>query len=184
MLAALALEWFLLLLRSVIAVAFGIAVLISVAIAPGRLVPLVFLFGGYAVSDGIVALFLARSVKGLRGFGSLLFEAVVRIGTGVFAVASPAMTALALRSVFGVWAILSGAAALWAAAALRRDLAAEWPLPFAGALSVFCGAMLVLGAGRLVEIPWVIGPYSLLYGFTLMALALRLRQLAFEIARS
>src|ERR1700686_5071868 len=34
-----------------------------------------------------------------------------------------------------------------------------------------------------LEISWVIGPYSLLYGFTLLALALRLRQLAFEIAQ-
>jgi uncharacterized membrane protein HdeD (DUF308 family) len=183
-LAALAIEWFLLLLRSVIAVAFGIAVLVTAAIIPGRLVPLVLLFGGYAVLDGIVALLLARSVNGLRGFGSLLFEALVRTATGVVAITAPAATALALRSVFGVWAILSGIAALWAASALRRDLTGEWPLPFAGAVSVFCGAMLVLGAGRYVETSWIMGPYSLLYGFTLMMLALRLRQLAFEIARS
>lgn len=29
---------------------------------------------------------------------------------------------------------------------------------------------------------WVIGPYAILFGFTLLVLALRLRQLAYEIA--
>jgi uncharacterized membrane protein HdeD (DUF308 family) len=182
MLAALAVNWALLLLRSAIAIVFGIVVLVWPGLTPVSIVGVVLLFGAYAVVDGIVAMLLARSVKGLPGFGSLLFEAVVRTGTGVLAFASPVSTALALRGVFGVWALLSGIAALTAAVALRRDLAGEWPLPVAGSLSVFFGAMLVLGGGRYLEIPWVMGPYSLLYGFTLMALALRLRQLAFEVA--
>jgi uncharacterized membrane protein HdeD (DUF308 family) len=183
MLAALAVEWALLLLRATIAMAFGIVVLIWPAITPVSMVAIVLLFGAYAVADGLVALLMARGMKGLPGFGSLLFEGLVRAGTGVLAFTSPAALALALRGVFGVWALLSGVAALSAAAALRRDLAGEWPLPFAGSLSVLFGALLLLGAGRVLEIPWVIGPYSLLYGFTLLALALRLRQLAFEIAR-
>jgi uncharacterized membrane protein HdeD (DUF308 family) len=182
MLAALAVNWVLLLLRSAIAMTFGVVVLVWPGLTPVSVVGMVLLFGAYAVADGIVAMLMARSVKGLPGFGSLLFEAVVRMGTGVLAFASPASMALALRSVFGVWALLSGIAALSAAVALRRDLTGEWPLPVAGALSVFFGALLLLEAGLFLEIPWVIGPYSVLYGFTLLALALRLRQLAFEIA--
>jgi uncharacterized membrane protein HdeD (DUF308 family) len=184
MLAALAVNWVFLLLRSAIAMIFGVVVLVWPGLVPVSIIKIALLFGAYAVADGIVAIWVARSVKSLPGFGSLLFEAVVRIGTGVLAFAAPASMALALRSVFGVWALLSGIAALSAAAALRRDMTGEWPLPAAGSLSVFLGALLVLGAGRYLEIPWVIGPYSLLYGFTLLALALRLRQLAFEIAPS
>jgi uncharacterized membrane protein HdeD (DUF308 family) len=182
MLAALAVNWALLLLRSAIAMIFGVVVLVWPGPSPVRSVGIVLLFGAYALADGLVALLIARSVKGLPGFGSLLFEAVVRMGTGVLAFASPASIALALRGVFGMWALLSGLAALAAAVALRKDMTGEWPLPLVGAFSLFFGATLVLGAGRYVEIPWVIGPYSLLYGFTLLALALRLRQLAFEIA--
>jgi uncharacterized membrane protein HdeD (DUF308 family) len=182
MLAALAVNWAFLLLRSAIAMIFGVVVLVWPGLIPVGLVGIVLLFGAYAVADGIVAMLVARSVKGLPGFGSLLFEAVGRIGTGVLAFALPAFMALAVRSVFGVWALLSGIAALSAAVALRKDLTGEWPLPVAGAFSVLFGALLALGAGRFLEIPWVIGPYSVLYGFTLLALALRLRQLAFEIA--
>jgi uncharacterized membrane protein HdeD (DUF308 family) len=177
MLAALAVNWAFLLLRVVIAALFGI-----VAISwPGLTSKgLALLFGAYALSDGILALILAIGVKGLPGFGSLLFEAVVRLGVGIAAVVSPAATALALVDVFAVWALLSGAAAIGAAIALKRDMAGEWPLPFVGSLSLLCGTLLLaVGAP---ELKWVVGSYSILFALTLLALTSRLRQLAAEIA--
>jgi hypothetical protein len=38
------------------------------------------------------------------GFGSLLFEAIVRLAVGIVAVVSPAATALALIPIFAAWA--------------------------------------------------------------------------------
>jgi uncharacterized membrane protein HdeD (DUF308 family) len=138
------------------------------------------LFAAYAAVDGVLALILALSVNGVPGFGSLLFEALVRVGVAIFAFASPARAALALNDVFAGWAVLSGIAAIAVAVALRRELSGEWPLPLAGAVSVLSGVLLVtVGAP---DLRWVAGPFALLFALTLVALARRFRQLAEEIA--
>jgi uncharacterized membrane protein HdeD (DUF308 family) len=176
-LPALAVNWVFLLLRAIVAALFGVAVLLWPAPPIQRLV---MLFAAYAAVDGALALLLALSVKGVPGFGSLLFEALVRVGVAIFAFASPARAALALNDMFAAWAVLSGIAAIAVAVSLRRDLSGEWPLPVAGAASMVCGVLLViLGAP---DLRWVAGPFALLFALTLVALASRLRQLAAEIA--
>jgi uncharacterized membrane protein HdeD (DUF308 family) len=77
MLPTLSINWVFLLLRVIAAVLFGLSVLFWPMPPATTLVPL---FAAYAAVDGAVALRLALSVKGVPGFGSLLFAAVVRIG--------------------------------------------------------------------------------------------------------
>jgi nucleotide-binding universal stress UspA family protein len=115
MLSGLAVNWVFLLLRAIIAALFGVAVLVW---PTPPTTALVVLFAAYAAADGLLALMLALSVKGVPGFGSLLFEALVRLGVATFALASPARTSLALHGVFAAWAVLSGIAALAVAVAL------------------------------------------------------------------
>lgn len=179
MLAVLAAQWGLLLFRGVMGVLFGIVALIW----PGlTLMALVALFGAYALIDGGVALILAFSARGNPGFGSLLAEAIFGIGAGVVTFLYPGITAIALLAVIAAWAILTGIAALASAFALRRELAGEWPLPVAGALSLVLGILLLLqpGAGALAVV-WLIAMYALLAGSVMIALALRLRQFAQEM---
>jgi len=178
MLAALAINWVFVLHRVAIAVIFGVIVLVGPELRSSGLVSL---FGAYALSDGLLALVVALGVKGAAGFGSLLFEALVRLGVGILAFVSPGWTALALPDVFAAWAVLSGVAAIATAITLRRDLTGEWPLPLAGFTSLLCGGLLLLGF-RHQSLEWVIGPYAILFALTLLALALRLRQIAAEIA--
>src|SRR4051812_19487018 len=109
MLPALAVNWVFLLLRAIVAALFGVAVLLW---PTPPLQGLVMLFAAYAAVDGALALLLALGVKGVPGFGSLLFEALVRIGVAIFAFAAPARAALALNDVFATWAVLSGIAAI------------------------------------------------------------------------
>jgi uncharacterized membrane protein HdeD (DUF308 family) len=181
MLAGLALNWPFLMLRAVVGALFGVAALVWPA---QSVIGVALLVGAYALSDGALALIVAFSMRGHPGFGSLLFEAIVRSGAGVFALLSPARAALGISNALAVWAILSGIAAISVAVALRRDLAAEWPLPLAGVLSLVVGGMLIWGPGVPPEPSWVIGPYAILFGVTLLALALRLRQLADEVVAS
>jgi uncharacterized membrane protein HdeD (DUF308 family) len=177
MLPALAINWVFLLLRAIVAALFGVAVLLWPTPPLQRLA---MLFAAYAAVDGALALLLALGVKGVPGFGSLLFEALVRIGVAIFAFAAPARAALALNDVFAAWAVLSGIAAIAVAIALRRDMAGAWPLPVSGTASVLCGVLVVtLGAP---DLRWIVGPFALLFALTLVALASRFRQLAAEIA--
>jgi uncharacterized membrane protein HdeD (DUF308 family) len=177
-LSGLAINWVFLLLRAVLAALFGIAVL---AWPTPSTWSLVMLFAAYAAGDGMLALLIALSVRGVPGFSTLLFEAIVRLGVAGFAFAAPARAALALTDVFAAWAVLSGIAAIAVAVSLRHDLTGEWPLPLAGAVAVLLGLLLAVGPGA-PELQWVLGPYALLFAFTLLALSLRFRQLAFEIA--
>jgi uncharacterized membrane protein HdeD (DUF308 family) len=177
MLAALAVNWPFLLLRAIAAALFGVAVL-AWPVPPVR--GLVLLFAAYTAVDGVLALIVALAVRGAPGFGSLLVEALVRLGVAIVAFASPARAALALTDVFAAWAMLSGVAAIAVAVALRRELSGEWPLPLAGAASLVCGLLLVtIGAP---DLRWVAGPFALLFALTLVALASRFRQLAAEVA--
>jgi uncharacterized membrane protein HdeD (DUF308 family) len=178
MLAALAANWVFLALRAAVAAIFGIAAILMPTVT---LRGLVLIFGAYAAVDGALALVAALGARGVPGFGRLVFEAFVRIAVGLFAFAAPGYTALALTRIFAIWAVASGLAAIAVALGLRRDLSGEWPLPLAGAVSVLLGLLLaVLPATP--DLQWVIGPYALLFGATLLVLALRLRQLALEMA--
>lgn len=180
MLAVLAAHWGVLLFRGVIAMLFGIVALIW----PGlTLMALVVLFSAYAFIDGILALILAFSTRGQPGFGSLLAEGIFGTAAGIVAFLYPAITTIALLTVIAAWAILTGIAALAAAFALRHELAGEWPLPVAGALSLLLGILLLLrpAAGALAVV-WLIGTYAILSGLVMIALAMRLRHIAEEMS--
>jgi uncharacterized membrane protein HdeD (DUF308 family) len=182
MLAVLAADWSLLLLRAVLAVLFGGMALLW----PGlTAIPLVILFGLYSAADGIVGLIVASGAKGLPGFGSLLSEGLVRLGIGLVALMVPALMLLHLPALFATWAALSGIAEIAAAVVLRRELVGEWPLPIAGALSLIVAVFLAsnpsAGARAIV---WLVGPYAILFAFALMVLTYRLWQLAREMAKA
>jgi uncharacterized membrane protein HdeD (DUF308 family) len=142
----------------------------------------VFLFGLYAVFDGTTALAIAIDVKGFRGLGSLLFEAFVRIGGGLVAMGEPGII-LAFPRFLAGWAFLTGVAEALVAVVLRRELVGEWPLPFAGAVSISIALLLLFTPGSLgvPALRWLVGPYAMIFGVTLLALARRLRQLAQEM---
>jgi uncharacterized membrane protein HdeD (DUF308 family) len=179
MLAALARNWGWLFFRAVLAAAYGIAVFAW----PGMtMVGFVYLFGLYAMFDGLVALAIAIDVKARPGFGSLLFEAFVRIGGGLVAMGEPAII-VSFPRFFAVWAIVAGIAEAVVAFVLRRELSGEWPLPFAGTVSVVVALLLLMMpiAVGVPELRWLVGPYEILFGVTLLALARRLHQLAQEI---
>jgi len=163
MLAALAVSWPFLVLRASITAIFGTVVLVWPGLTPWQLV----LFGAYVAVDGVLALIVAFNVKGLPGFGNLLFEALVRLGVAMCAFVAPGRTALSLDAVFAAWAIASSVAAIAVAVALRRDLVGEWPLPLAGSVSLLAGTMLITGP-RSPELQWVMGPYALIFAWTLL----------------
>ena len=181
MLPILATHWSLLLFRGSIAVIFGMNAVLWPQVTTGVLIAL---FGAYAFADGCIALTIAAGARGVPGFASLLFEALVRIGAALAVfVAFPVMTDVSLAIVIAAWAILSGLAEITAAVTLRRELSGEWPLPTAGVLSVGLGMVMMLRAQTgAVGVAWLIGLYAIVVGCALIALALRLRQVAHELA--
>jgi uncharacterized membrane protein HdeD (DUF308 family) len=176
LLRTLAENWWLLLLRGVASIAFGVLAFVW----PGlTLVALIFLWGAYAVVDGGIALWAAISGKGgeIAPRWWLAIVGIVGLLAGLVAFASPGLTGLVLLMFIAGWAIVIGAFEMWGAIQLRKEIEGEWWLILSGLLSVAFGVLLFArpGAGAL-GLVWLIGSFAILHGCTLIALSFRLKQ--------
>ncbi len=169
---ALTKRWGMVVLRGVAAIAFGLMMFFAPRIS---LITLVFLFGAYALIDGVVSLMVATRAG--RNWGFLLFEGVVGLAAGVIAFANPNAAAAALVFVMAFWAVAKGIAEIAAAVRLRRHIRGEWAPALTGVLSIAFGVLLFArpAAGALAML-WIIGAYALAFGALLVALGLRLRR--------
>jgi uncharacterized membrane protein HdeD (DUF308 family) len=171
----LARNWWLLALRGLAGVLFGILAFIWPGIT---LVALVFLFGAFALVNGILSLILAwNAPRGFPRFGSLILGGILGIAAGIITFFLPGITALGLLIMIAAWAIATGILEIVAAIKLRKVITNEWLWVLAGILSVIFGVLLLLqpAAGALVLV-WWIGAYALVFGIVLMILAFRLRR--------
>jgi len=175
MLHALAKNWWLVLLRGIAGIVFG---LLAFAWPGLTLLTLVLFYGAYALIDGIVAL-----APGFTGgaetiqTGWLMVVGLRGIATGLVTFLWPGITAFVLILFIGAWAIAHGIFEIIGAIQLRHEIDNEWMLILAGALSVIFGILILAmpGAGALGLI-WAIGAYSIVFGGLLVGLSLRLRK--------
>ena len=175
MLHALAKCWWLLLLRGIAAVLFGLLAFIW----PGlTLVTLVLLYGAFALVDGVISLVAAftGSAKPIPTWW-LVVVGLLGIAAGIVTFAWPGITAILLVLFIGAWALVHGIFEIIGAIQLRKEIDNEWMLILGGALSVLFGLIVLIapGAGALGLI-WAIASYSIIFGILFIALALRLRK--------
>jgi uncharacterized membrane protein HdeD (DUF308 family) len=177
MLHALARNWWLLLLRGIVAIIFGILAFVMPGIT---LLTLIILYGAFVLVDGILAVGAAIWGDGRAGNAGprwwLAVVGVLGIIAGVLTFVWPGITALVLLIFIGVWSLLNGIFTIIGAIRLRKEIYDEWWLVLSGALSVLFGlAVLIMpGAGALAVI-WLIGTYAVLYGILLVAFSFRLK---------
>lgn len=169
-------HWWIMALRGVVAILFGVIAFCQPTIT---LVALVWLWGSYALVDGVFTLFASiRAAEQGRRWGMLLLEGIFGIAAGIIAFAWTGITAVTLLYLVAAWAIVTGIFEIAAAIGLRRLIRGEWLLGLSGVLSVLMGVLLIAkpGAGLIAAV-WMIGAYAVLSGITLLALAFRLRAL-------
>jgi uncharacterized membrane protein HdeD (DUF308 family) len=169
-------RWWVLIVRGVAAILFGILAFAAPSIGA---LALVIFWGVYAIANGVLDLMLAgwAGRAGAR-FGWYLIEGLVSIAAGVIAFAYPAMTGLVLLYVIATWAILTGIVEIGAAVELRRAISGEWLLALAGVLSIAFGVVLfAFPSSGALAVVWLIGAYAIVFGVVLIALGVRLNQL-------
>jgi len=168
------LNWWLLALRGLVAVLFGVLAFVW----PGAtLITLVWLFGAFALVNGLLSLILAaKAPKGYPRIGSLILGGLLGILAGLLTFVMPGITALGLLMLIAAWAIVTGIMEVVAAIRLRKIIANEWLLILAGIASIAFGVILFLrpAAGALALI-WWIGAWALVFGILLIVLAFRMR---------
>ena len=171
-------NWWLLLLRGVIAVLFGVLAFVL----PGlTLLTLVLMWGIFAFADGVFALIAALSGKGSSPGAPrwwLIVIGISGIAAGAIAFLRPDFAAQVLLLVIAAWAIVIGISQIVGAFALRKEIDNEWMLLVSGLLSLAWGALLVVQppAGALAII-WLIGAFAILTGACLIALSFRVKRL-------
>jgi uncharacterized membrane protein HdeD (DUF308 family) len=175
MIHELARNWGWIALRGAVAILFGI---LALAWPGSALAAIVILFGAYAFVDGVFALVALFRGAGRDGrFWTLILEAVVGIGIGIFTLANPAVTGLALLYYVGIWSVITGVLEIIAAIRLRKEITGEWWLALAGVLSVAFGILLFVAPGPAAfAIAIWIGVYAIIFGVALLMLAFRLRK--------
>ena len=167
-------QWVWVVFRGVVGVLFG---LITFARLSAASLALVLVFGGYAFSGGVAA--IATSLRRVRTGSNrdiLLLDGVMGVAVAFFSWFWPARTPITFVWVVGAWAIATGGMELANALRLRRALANEWSLGFAGVTSIAFGLlMLVRPLAGGIAVMWSLGAYALAFGILMIALGVRLR---------
>jgi uncharacterized membrane protein HdeD (DUF308 family) len=169
--------WWMLLIRGVIAVLFGLAAIVW----PGlTALVLVYLFGAFAFVDGIVAVVVSLQERAIvPRWWLLLIEGIVGILIGILTFFSPIVTALILLYLIATWAILTGILEIAAAFSMRRALVLEWTLAIAGILSILLGILLAIQpVSGILAVVWIIGIYAIVFGVLLIIRAFQFRSAA------
>jgi uncharacterized membrane protein HdeD (DUF308 family) len=173
MLHALCRNWWLLLLRGIVAIVFGV---LTFAWPGITLLTLVLFYGAFALVDGVLAIAAAVMGGAPAPRWWLAIVGLLGIAVGILTFAWPGVTALILLLFIAGWAIATGTLQIVGAIALRKEIDNEWLLIASGALSVLFGLILVAQpqTGALALL-FIIGAYAILYGILLVFFALRLR---------
>jgi uncharacterized membrane protein HdeD (DUF308 family) len=175
MLQDIASNWWVLLIRGIAAIAFGIAAFSWPGIT---LAVLVILYGVYALLDGVAAIgFGVANHSTHQSWWEMIFVGALGIIAGIVTLLWPGLTVVVLLAVIGIWAIVRGIVEIVAAVRLRKMIAHEWLLAAAGVLSITFGVIVLarplIGA---LAIVWLTGFGALLFGVTAVALSLRLQR--------
>jgi uncharacterized membrane protein HdeD (DUF308 family) len=175
MLHLLAKNWWMLLLRGILAILFGIFAYLW----PGlTLITLIIIYAAYALVDGIVALLAALTTHpGAGRAGWLVLIGILGVAFGLITFFWPGETALVLMMLIGVWAVVRGVFEIVAAIQLRKQIADEWFWILSGIISILFGALFLVhpGAGA-VALVWIVATYAIIYGGFLVAFAFRLKR--------
>jgi uncharacterized membrane protein HdeD (DUF308 family) len=168
-------HWWLFLIRGLLALAFGIALL---AFPLAGLFVIAILFGAYAFVDGVLALVAATRMRHAGGsWGWLLLEGVVGIVAGICAALWPGLAVLTLAVLLGAWAIVTGVLAIASAFTARLHVPGEWLWLLSGIVSVIFGiAIFWSPAFGLFALVWMVSFYAIVAGVLLIGLSLRLRR--------
>jgi uncharacterized membrane protein HdeD (DUF308 family) len=172
--------WWLMLLRGIVAIAFGVLTWLQPGISA---IALVLLFGAYAFADGVLATWTALAGRANHEYWWLvLLQGLVGIGIGILTFVEPGVVALGLLFYIAIWAIATGVLEIATAIRLRREIEGEWLMILSGLISVAFGVLLVArpGAGALAVL-WLIAAFAIAFGVVTVILAFKARGFAHRV---
>jgi len=169
----LARNWWMFLIRGVLALIFGVVAILFPATA---FISLVLIFGAFAFVDGVFALIAGITAKS-ENWLWLILEGVIGIFIGVLTLVQPAAMGEAWLILIAVWAIVTGIFEVVTAIRIRKLIEGEFWMILSGVISFAFGVLVLVNPmSGAVAIGFIIGIYAVMFGATLIALSLRLRR--------
>lgn len=174
MAAILSRYWWLIALRGLAAVIFGILALVWPGLTLGVLI---YLLAAFLLVDGVFTIVAAFGERGRRDRWWVdLLEGLLGVLVALAILVLPDLSALALLYMLAAWAVLTGILQIVTAIQLRREIRGEFFMILSGLASIAFGVLIALFPGDgLLAVVWIIGIYAILFGFLLIVLGLRLR---------
>ncbi len=179
--------WWMILLRGVFAVLFGI---MAFAWPSLTLVSLTLLFAAYVFADGVFE--VAHAIghrQEIENWGLLLLEGVFGILFGIIAFQAPELTTavgtIIVAFYIATWSIVTGVMRISMAIRLRKEIEGEWLLGFSGAVSILLGlVVLVRPQVGALGLLYVVAAAAIILGMTLIAFAIKVRMFAVRIRQT
>lgn len=179
--------WWLILLRGIFAILFGV---LAIIFPDSTLVALAVFFAFYAIFDGVATIVQAVRVRKLvRRWGWLLAQGIFTVLAGIVAAIFPVLAglfgALVVVYLISFWSVFVGILGFRAAHALAAGGNKTWAY-IAAALSVLFGiALAVLGIispiGAIWSLVVAIGVFAIVAGVLLIGLAISVRSTAKDV---
>lgn len=171
--------WWLTLVRGLVAIAFGIAILFWPEVAI-RL--MMIAFGIYAVVDGVLSIGFALRTRMDDAWIPVLLYGVASVALGLFAIFFTEQAARVLLLLVGLWALVSGITGVVGAWRQRRQIQGEWIVLLVGAVVTAFGVVVFvrpeIGAQVLLL---YLGIAAVVIGLIQLFMAWRLRQVTNEL---
>lgn len=173
---ALARGWWLLMLRGVLGILFGILIFLF----PGAGLAFILAFlAAWVIFDGAAS--LVHAVRGAadptgrhRSRTWLALDGVASVVLGVLILMAPGLSALLLVICIGAWALVVGVFRI-----IMAWRAGSWTLGLLGAVSVLAGLWLMAAPGPgLLAVIWIVAIEAIAMGVLFLALGWRLRKVA------
>jgi len=166
-------RWWIVAGRGLVAVALGVALLVSRVEALGVLVSL---FGVFALADGLFTAGAGLSV----GWLPVFLEGIVGIGVGVFTLVYPPAIDFWFIQLIVIWAIVTGVLELFGVQRLHRVaqggmVLGQWLVGVSGAASLAFGTLFALRPD-IGAVTGSLGVYGVVSGGLLIFLALNVRR--------
>lgn len=162
-------HWWVLLIDGILTILFGIAAIFW----PGlTLLVLVYLFGAYALVDGIFTIVAAFQVRKVSSdWGWMLIGGIAGVIVGLLVFFWPRITSLVLFYLIAAWAFVTGIFEFSAGLLVR-----SWLLVLGGILSVILGIIFFTHpVAGILSIIWLLGVFAIAIGLVQVVRAFQMR---------
>lgn len=167
--------WWVLLLRGLAAVVFGI---LAVSMPGLTLFMLVITFGIYTIFDGVLEIWngFTNRAQHDRWWVDVLIG-LAGVIAGILIMSLPGVTARVAIYFIAAWMLVTGVLQIITAIRVRKEVSNEWLMILSGALSALLGVyFFAFPGGGAVSLVWVIGIYAILFGIMLVVMSFKARK--------